>query len=102
MFVELMPLLKERTLFISVARLEGTLKVNVIPTKARGGSGSDHSSELHGIAAGVGCRARQASRQLCRLPCATRLHPSRSQSGNGRGGKSSASKIEINPASEGD
>ena len=37
MFVELMPLLKERTLFITVARLEGKLKVNVIPTKAREG-----------------------------------------------------------------
>jgi len=36
-FVELMPLLKERTLLITVARLEEKLKVNVIPTKAREG-----------------------------------------------------------------
>lgn len=32
MFVELMPLLKERTLLITVARIEQKLKVNVIPT----------------------------------------------------------------------
>ena len=37
MFVELMPLLKERTLLITVARLEEKLKVNVIPTKAKEG-----------------------------------------------------------------
>ena len=37
MFVELMPLLKERTLLITVARLDEQLKVNVIPTKAREG-----------------------------------------------------------------
>jgi PRTRC genetic system protein E len=36
-FVELMPLLKERTLLITVARLDEQLKVNVIPTKAREG-----------------------------------------------------------------
>jgi PRTRC genetic system protein E len=36
-FVELMPLLKERTLLITVARIEQKLKVNVIPTKARDG-----------------------------------------------------------------
>jgi PRTRC genetic system protein E len=34
-FVELMPLLKERTLLITVARLEEKLKVNVIPAKVR-------------------------------------------------------------------
>ncbi len=38
MFVELMPLLKERTLLITIARLEEKqLKVNVIPTKAKEG-----------------------------------------------------------------
>ena len=37
MFVELMPLLKERTLLITVARLEEKLKVNVIPTKVKEG-----------------------------------------------------------------
>ena len=37
MFVELMPLLKERTLLITVARLDEQLKVNVIPTKAKEG-----------------------------------------------------------------
>jgi PRTRC genetic system protein E len=36
-FVELMPLLKERTLLITVARIEQKLRVNVIPTKARDG-----------------------------------------------------------------
>lgn len=35
MFVELMPLLKERTLLITVARLDEKLKVNVIPAKAK-------------------------------------------------------------------
>jgi PRTRC genetic system protein E len=34
-FVELMPLLKERTLLITVARLEEKLKVNVIPAKVK-------------------------------------------------------------------
>jgi PRTRC genetic system protein E len=37
MFVELMPMLKERTLLITVARLEEKVKVNVIPTKAKEG-----------------------------------------------------------------
>lgn len=37
MFVELMPLLKERTLLITVARIEEKLKVNVIPAKAKEG-----------------------------------------------------------------
>jgi PRTRC genetic system protein E len=36
-FVELMPLLKERTLLITVARIEEKLKVNVIPAKAKDG-----------------------------------------------------------------
>jgi PRTRC genetic system protein E len=36
-FVELMPLLKERTLLITVARRDEKLKVNVIPTKAKDG-----------------------------------------------------------------
>ncbi len=37
MFVELMPLLKERTVLITVARIEQKLKVNVIPTKTKDG-----------------------------------------------------------------
>ena len=37
MFVELMPLLKERTLLITVARIDAKLKVNVIPTKVKEG-----------------------------------------------------------------
>lgn len=37
MFVELIPLLKERTLLITVARIEEKLKVNVIPAKAKEG-----------------------------------------------------------------
>ena len=35
MFIELMPMLKERTVLITVALIEGQLKVNVIPTKAK-------------------------------------------------------------------
>jgi len=34
-FVELMPLLKERTLLITVARLDEKLKVNVIPARVK-------------------------------------------------------------------
>jgi PRTRC genetic system protein E len=34
-FIELMPMLKERTVLITVALIEGKLKVNVIPTKAK-------------------------------------------------------------------
>ena len=37
MFIELMPLLRDRTLLITVARIEQNLRVNVIPTKARDG-----------------------------------------------------------------
>lgn len=37
MFIELMPLLKERSLLITVARLDNKLKVNVIPAKVKGG-----------------------------------------------------------------
>ena len=37
MFVELMPLLKERTLLITVARVDEKVKVNVIPTKVKEG-----------------------------------------------------------------
>jgi PRTRC genetic system protein E len=40
-FVELMPLLKERTLLITVARVDEIVKVNVIPTKVK--EGEDHS-----------------------------------------------------------
>jgi PRTRC genetic system protein E len=36
-FVELMPLLKERTLLITVARVDATLKVNIIPTRVKEG-----------------------------------------------------------------
>jgi PRTRC genetic system protein E len=37
MFLELMPLLRERTLLITVSRLGEQLKVNVIPTKVKEG-----------------------------------------------------------------
>ncbi len=37
MFVELMPLLKNRTLLITIARVEEKLKVNVIPAKMKDG-----------------------------------------------------------------
>ena len=44
MFVELMPLLKERTLLITFARLDEKVKVNVIPAKVK--EGKDHASRL--------------------------------------------------------
>lgn len=37
MFVELMPLLKQRTLCITVARIDDKVKLNVIPAKTREG-----------------------------------------------------------------
>ena len=37
MFVELMPLLKQRTLLITVARVDDKVKVNVIPAKVKEG-----------------------------------------------------------------
>ena len=37
MFIELMPLLKQRTLLITVARIDEKMKVNVIPAKAKEG-----------------------------------------------------------------
>ena len=37
MFVELMPLLKDRTLLLTIARVGEKLKVNVIPAKAKEG-----------------------------------------------------------------
>ena len=37
MFIELMPLLKQRTLLITVARIDEKLKVNIIPAKAKEG-----------------------------------------------------------------
>ena len=37
MFVELAPLLKDRTVLIAVASIDGKLKVNVIPAKAKEG-----------------------------------------------------------------
>jgi PRTRC genetic system protein E len=40
-FIELMPLLKERTLLITVARVDGKVKVNVIPAKVK--EGEDHA-----------------------------------------------------------
>lgn len=41
MFVELMPLLKDRALLITIARVEEKLKVNVIPAKIK--DGEDHA-----------------------------------------------------------
>ncbi len=37
MFVELMPLLKERTLLITVARVNDKVKLNVVPVKVKEG-----------------------------------------------------------------
>lgn len=37
MFVELMPLRKQRTLLITVARIDEKLKLNIIPAKAKEG-----------------------------------------------------------------
>jgi PRTRC genetic system protein E len=41
MFVELMPLLKERTLLITVARVDEKVRVNVIPAKVK--EGEEHA-----------------------------------------------------------
>ena len=41
MFIELMPLLKERTLLITVARVDEKVRVNVIPAKVK--EGEDHA-----------------------------------------------------------
>lgn len=41
MFVELMPLLQERTLLITVARVDEKVRVNVIPAKVK--EGEDHA-----------------------------------------------------------
>lgn len=41
MFVELMPLLKDRSLLLTVARADDKVKVNVIPARAR--EGEDHA-----------------------------------------------------------
>lgn len=46
MFVELMPLLKQRTLLITVARIDENLKINVIPTKAKEGEDEALSTPL--------------------------------------------------------
>ena len=64
MFVELMPLLKQRTLLITVARIDEKLKVNVIPVKAKEGEDEYHAPQLHRIPRGTGQRAWPASRQL--------------------------------------
>ena len=45
MFVELMPLLKERTPLITVARVDEKVRVNVIPTKVK--EGEDHALTTH-------------------------------------------------------
>lgn len=46
MFVELMPLLKQRTLLITVARIDDKLKINVIPTKAKEGEDNVLTTQL--------------------------------------------------------
>jgi PRTRC genetic system protein E len=65
-FVELMPLLKQCTLLITVARIDEQLKVNVIPAKAKEGEDEALTTPLShtGIPRGAGQRASPASRQL--------------------------------------
>ena len=46
MFVQLMPLLKQRTLLITVSRVDEKLKVNVIPTKLKEGEDQALSTPL--------------------------------------------------------
>ena len=46
MFVELMPLLKQRTLLLTVAHVDEKLKVNVIPAKAKEGEDQALTSPL--------------------------------------------------------
>ena len=66
MFVELAPLLKDRTVLITVASIDGKLKVNLIPTKAKGRRrrGFDHASQLYRLRRRIGCRTWRPSRQL--------------------------------------
>ena len=65
MFVELMPLFKQRTLLITVARIDEKLKVSVIPAKAKEGEDEPLTKpQLDGIPRGAGQRAWPASRQL--------------------------------------
>jgi len=45
-FVELVPLLKDRTVLITVASVDGKLKVNVIPAKAKEGEESALTTPL--------------------------------------------------------
>ncbi len=65
MFFELMPMLKERTVLITVALIDGKLKVNVIPTKAK--DSEDHALTTPLSYTGsprIGCGTGQTSGQL--------------------------------------
>ena len=46
MFVELMPLLNDRTLLLTVATVEGKVRVNVIPAKAKEGEDQARTTPL--------------------------------------------------------
>ena len=56
MFVELMPLLKGRTLLLTIARVGEKVKVNVIPSKAREGEDQALAIPLSYTASPVECR----------------------------------------------
>ena len=66
-FVELMPLLKDRTLLLTIARVGEKVKVNVIPAKAREGEDQALTTplKLHGRTGGIGCGTWQTPCQLC-------------------------------------
>jgi PRTRC genetic system protein E len=65
-FIELMPLLKQRTLLITVARIDEKLKVNVIPAKAKEGEDEALTTPLSYIGSPeeLDTRTRPTSRQL--------------------------------------
>jgi PRTRC genetic system protein C len=101
-FAELMPLLQERTLLITVARVEEKVKVNVIPTKVR--EGEDHALttplSFTGFSRRTGFRIREASCQLCGVSPGARQHLGRSKGRNGRGGEGRTSKSQSDTGSE--
>jgi PRTRC genetic system protein E len=66
LLVELMPLLKQRTLLITVARIDEKLKVNVIPARTKEGEDEALTTPLSytGSPEELEQRAWPASRQL--------------------------------------
>ena len=100
MFIELMPMLKERTVLITVALIEGKLKVNVIPTKAKDSEDQALTTPLSytGSPEELDAELGKHLASYVGFTCATREHPGRSEGGNGCGGEGRSSKSEGNSA----